>query len=140
AELEAARARTAAVLATVATGVLALDASGRVLLANPRARELLGNPLAVGEEFAAGLAGEWAPVRGAAAAALAGEEGGAAEFEGAGRRLSLQAARLARAPGGLVLAFNDVTQASRAARVLAWGEMARQVAHEIKNPLTPLRL
>jgi nitrogen fixation/metabolism regulation signal transduction histidine kinase len=36
--------------------------------------------------------------------------------------------------------LNDVTDISRAERVLAWGEMARQVAHEIKNPLTPMRL
>jgi signal transduction histidine kinase len=41
---------------------------------------------------------------------------------------------------GAVLALNDVTDLSRAERVLAWGEMARQVAHEIKNPLTPMRL
>jgi nitrogen fixation/metabolism regulation signal transduction histidine kinase len=38
------------------------------------------------------------------------------------------------------MALNDVTDMSRAERVLAWGEMARQVAHEIKNPLTPMRL
>ena len=41
---------------------------------------------------------------------------------------------------GVVIALNDVTDLSRAERVLAWGEMARQVAHEIKNPLTPMRL
>jgi signal transduction histidine kinase len=41
---------------------------------------------------------------------------------------------------GAVLALNDVSDISRAERVLAWGEMARQVAHEIKNPLTPMRL
>ena len=40
----------------------------------------------------------------------------------------------------MVLALTDVTDMSRAERVLAWGEMARQVAHEIKNPLTPMRL
>ena len=40
----------------------------------------------------------------------------------------------------MVIALNDVTDVSRAERVLAWGEMARQVAHEIKNPLTPMRL
>ncbi len=40
----------------------------------------------------------------------------------------------------MVIAINDVTDLSRAERVLAWGEMARQVAHEIKNPLTPMRL
>jgi signal transduction histidine kinase len=140
AELESARARTAAVLATVATGVVALDADGRVLLANPRAGELLGHPLPEGEDFAAGLPAAWEPVRDAITAARSGGEPGEAEFEAGGRRLTLHAARLQRGPGGLVLAFNDVTQASRAARVLAWGEMARQVAHEIKNPLTPLRL
>lgn len=45
-----------------------------------------------------------------------------------------------RRRGGSVLAINDLTNATQAARVLAWGEMARQVAHEIKNPLTPIRL
>jgi nitrogen fixation/metabolism regulation signal transduction histidine kinase len=39
-----------------------------------------------------------------------------------------------------VLTIDDVTEVVRAERVLAWGEMARQVAHEIKNPLTPMRL
>ena len=46
--------------------------------------------------------------------------------------------RLAR--GGAVVTLDDVTELARAQRVLAWGEMARQVAHEIKNPLTPIRL
>jgi nitrogen fixation/metabolism regulation signal transduction histidine kinase len=39
-----------------------------------------------------------------------------------------------------VLTLDDLTDLARAERVLAWGEMARQVAHEIKNPLTPIRL
>jgi two-component system, NtrC family, nitrogen regulation sensor histidine kinase NtrY len=39
-----------------------------------------------------------------------------------------------------VLTIDDVTELATAQRVLAWGEMARQVAHEIKNPLTPIRL
>src|SRR5690606_9027686 len=38
------------------------------------------------------------------------------------------------------IALEDVTREVRSARVLAWGEMARQVAHEIKNPLTPIKL
>jgi two-component system nitrogen regulation sensor histidine kinase NtrY len=41
---------------------------------------------------------------------------------------------------GAVVALEDVTAEVRTARVLAWGEMARQVAHEIKNPLTPIKL
>jgi two-component system, NtrC family, nitrogen regulation sensor histidine kinase NtrY len=50
-------------------------------------------------------------------------------------------ARLTRlSSGGAVLTLDDVTDLARAQRVLAWGEMARQVAHEIKNPLTPIRL
>ncbi len=39
-----------------------------------------------------------------------------------------------------MLVLEDVTSELRSARVLAWGEMARQVAHEIKNPLTPIKL
>jgi nitrogen fixation/metabolism regulation signal transduction histidine kinase len=39
-----------------------------------------------------------------------------------------------------VLTVDDVSEIARAQRVLAWGEMARQIAHEIKNPLTPIRL
>ena len=42
--------------------------------------------------------------------------------------------------GGAVVTVDDVSEIARAERVLAWGEMARQVAHEIKNPLTPIRL
>ena len=140
AELEDARARTAAVLATVATGVVALDARGRVLLANPRAEELLGLSLPAGTAFIPALPAGWAPVRETVGRAMRGETPEDLELEAGGRLVTLQAARLGRAPGGLVLAFNDVTQSARAARVLAWGEMARQVAHEIKNPLTPLRL
>ena len=42
--------------------------------------------------------------------------------------------------GGAVLSLEDVTDELRTERVLAWGQMARQVAHEVKNPLTPIKL
>jgi nitrogen fixation/metabolism regulation signal transduction histidine kinase len=48
--------------------------------------------------------------------------------------------RLMRGARGAVITLDDLTELARAQRVLAWGEMARQVAHEIKNPLTPMRL
>ena len=139
AALESARRRTAAVLADVATGVLALDARGIVIIANPRAREMLGHALVEGEGLAAGLGEAWAPL---ASAMLNFSQGGpaAGELEIEGRRLRFQLERLGTDVGGVVLSLNDITDVTQAERVLAWGEMARQVAHEIKNPLTPLRL
>jgi nitrogen fixation/metabolism regulation signal transduction histidine kinase len=44
------------------------------------------------------------------------------------------------APGGFVLVFDDITVMLQAQREAAWGEVARRLAHEIKNPLTPIRL
>ena len=43
-------------------------------------------------------------------------------------------------PDGLVLVFDDITQLLHAQREAAWGEVARRLAHEIKNPLTPIQL
>jgi nitrogen fixation/metabolism regulation signal transduction histidine kinase len=62
------------------------------------------------------------------------------EFAVGARQIRVQVASLGPAPDGCVIALDDATAFTRAARVLAWGEMARQVAHEIKNPLTPIRL
>jgi signal transduction histidine kinase len=139
--LEEARRRTAAVLATVATGVVGVDPRGRILIANRQAVDLLGTQLEEGEPFLERLPSDWAPLAGAVRRFLddPGDDG-AAEFEVGGRRLTLQLASLGTEVRGVVMALNDVTDVSRAERVLAWGEMARQVAHEIKNPLTPMRL
>ncbi len=139
--LEEARRRTAAVLATVATGVVGIDPQGRVLIANGQAVDLLGIPLHEGEPFLDRLSPEWAPLTGTVRRFLEDPAvDGAAELEVGGRRLTLQLASLGPDVRGVVMALNDVTDVSRAERVLAWGEMARQVAHEIKNPLTPMRL
>jgi len=133
--LEAAERRTSAVLRDVATGVVALAPDGTVLLANPRAVALLGGKMTTGEPIDR--------VHGAIAARVRGFLGSDRDEEGfeiaLGRR-QVQA-RLARlGAGGAVLTLDDVSELARAQRVLAWGEMARQVAHEIKNPLTPIRL
>jgi two-component system, NtrC family, nitrogen regulation sensor histidine kinase NtrY len=139
--LEDARRRTAAVLATVATGVVGVDLQGKVLIANRQAVDLLGTPLEEGEPFLERLTGEWNPLAVAVRRFLANPAGnGAAEMEVGGRRLTIQLASLGPELKGVVMALNDVSDISRAERVLAWGEMARQVAHEIKNPLTPMRL
>jgi signal transduction histidine kinase len=136
AALVEAQRRTDAVLRTVASGVVAVDEGGRVILANPRAEALLGDVPSAGEP----ITGLGAP---AVAARVAGflkarQSADGFELERDGRTLRGQLTRLAR--GGAVLTIDDVTELARAQRVLAWGEMARQVAHEIKNPLTPIRL
>jgi signal transduction histidine kinase len=139
--LEAARRRTSAVLATVATGVVGLDPQGRVLIANRQAIELLGSKLDEGDQLVGKLGPEWKPLTDSVGEFLRDPGADAtAELEVGGRRLSLQLASLGPDVRGVVIALNDVTDVSRAERVLAWGEMARQVAHEIKNPLTPMRL
>jgi two-component system nitrogen regulation sensor histidine kinase NtrY len=140
--LEEARRRTAQVLANVATGVVALEEGLRVTIANPRAEELLGTALTPGELITQATPAEWAPVWKAVEDFVAKGEGGSAEreFTIGDREIRLQLATLGTARDGCVVALNDTTALARAARVLAWGEMARQVAHEIKNPLTPIRL
>ncbi len=142
AAIEEARRHTAQVLANVATGVIAVDEGLRVTLANPRAAELLGARLDPGDLLPRATPGEWLPVWNAVGEFLAarGDRIAEREFEVAGRQIRVQLAPLGPAPEGCVVALDDATALTRAARVLAWGEMARQVAHEIKNPLTPIRL
>ena len=139
--LEAARQRMAAVLRNVATGVVALTRDLGVAVANPRAEELLGRRLEPGAPIDRVPAAEWAPVwRWVREFLRAGSDLGSEEFDVAGRRIRVQASTLGTDAGGGVVALDDITELSHAVRVLAWGEIARQVAHEIKNPLTPLRL
>jgi len=142
AALEEARRRTAQVLANVATGVIAVDAGLRVTMANPRAAELLGAPLAPGDMLPRAAPEQWVAVWEAVREFLDGAGEGIMEREFAvgTRQIRVQLASLGPAPDGCVVALDDATALTRAARVLAWGEMARQVAHEIKNPLTPIRL
>jgi signal transduction histidine kinase len=135
AALEAAERRTSAVLRNVATGVVALGPEGAVTLANPRAEALLGGALPPGKPVAAVHAPTAARVRSFLASGRDEEE-----FEVALGERQLQARLTRLGAGGAVLTLDDVTELARAQRVLAWGEMARQVAHEIKNPLTPIRL
>ncbi len=126
----------------MATGVIAVDATLRVTLLNPRAVELLGSPVAPGNELTAATGREWATVWDDVTRFIALGQDTIAEREVdvGTRRIRVQIALLGPAPDGCVIALDDTTALSRAARVLAWGQMARQVAHEIKNPLTPVRL
>jgi two-component system, NtrC family, nitrogen regulation sensor histidine kinase NtrY len=134
--LEEAQRRTSAVLRNVASGVVAVDTAGVVSLANPRAEALLGRPLPSGTAFATSGDGPVAERVKQFLASPRDEE----EFELDTDQVQLRGTLTRLTRGGAVVTFDDVTELARAQRVLAWGEMARQVAHEIKNPLTPIRL
>ncbi len=140
--LEEARARMAQVLGNVATGVVAVDDGLRVTIANPRAEELLGTRLEPGDVLTRATSPDWVPVWGVVRAFMTAPAGAIAEreFTIGGREIRVQLAPLGANQDGCVVALDDTTALARAARVIAWGEMARQVAHEIKNPLTPIRL
>ena len=132
-----ARRRTEAVLRTVASGVVAVDNAGLVTLANPRAEAVLGRPLPADAQLD-GTGGSDVAER--VRRFLASTQEDATFDMTVGRRqLRGRLTRLSRG-NGAVLTLDDVTELGQAQRVLAWGEMARQVAHEIKNPLTPIRL
>ncbi|HUF25431.1 MAG TPA: ATP-binding protein [Gemmatimonadaceae bacterium] len=135
--LEEAQRRTAAILRNVASGVIAVGPDSRITLANPRAEALFGVPLPSRTPIGAlGVQGLDTRVR-----SFVDGESDEEQFdiEVEGRQLQARLTRLVRG-GGAVLTLDDVTELARAQRILAWGEMARQVAHEIKNPLTPIRL
>ena len=136
--LEDAQRRTTAVLRNVASGVAALDTSGRVVLANPQAESLLDVPLAPGTDWSAVAPAELSRPVIEFLTAADDERAFDLDLDAGARQVRVRLSRLQR--GGVVVTLDDVTQLARAQRVLAWGEMARQVAHEIKNPLTPIRL
>lgn len=139
--LEVARRRTATVLANVATGVVAVDSELRVMIANPRAAELLGSALPSGDTITDIATVQWRPVWEWVRDFMeSGEEFAEEEFAVGDREIRAQVAAMLADPRGCVVALDDTTELSKAVRVLAWGELARQVAHEIKNPLTPIRL
>lgn len=134
--------RTQAIVEDAASGVLAFDADGVVTLANSRARSLLGLPIEVGEALPAGEghAGEF--VRWVSTYFRDGLGESALELQDGERRIRVRARRISLdgPVAGAVVSLEDVTDELRTERVLAWGEMARQVAHEVKNPLTPIKL
>jgi two-component system nitrogen regulation sensor histidine kinase NtrY len=140
AEAETGRQFLDTVLSGVSAGVISLDREGRISAANRQALVLLGLPVdgAHGQPLAA-AAPEFAEL-----VAEAARYGGDAEAEfdvvrdRDTRRLRVRAS--GHADGGLVLTFDDITRLVTAQRNAAWRDVARRIAHEIKNPLTPIQL
>lgn len=134
--------RTQAIVEEAATGVVALDGSGRVTLVNPRAETLLGQEVEVGAPLPEGKGEALELVRWVDLYFRDGLREANTELQMGDRRIRIRARRISgESPlGGAVLSLEDVTDELRTERILAWGEMARQVAHEVKNPLTPIKL
>ena len=182
AEAEDRRRYLETILERVATGVICLDAGGRISIVNTAARRLLGlGPEALGEEASSVFAREdLRPARRDAPRLQRPARLGRNERRGRGRRRARRArvraadycplARLGSgfaAPeevalvrdgremhlavatttlqgedgaAGAVVVLDDVTPLMRAQKVAAWRDVARRLAHEIKNPLTPIQL
>ena len=150
--VEAQRAYLETVLRRLSTGVLTLDGDRRLVTANRAATEILGVDLdaMVGAtlETLADRHPELDPLvhnlferleKTAADGAREGrEEVGVATPRGR-RTLVCSAASLAGGEGDVIV-FDDVTEFIQAQRNAAWSEVARRLAHEIKNPLTPIQL
>ncbi|MBT8396967.1 MAG: HAMP domain-containing protein [Gemmatimonadetes bacterium] len=134
--------RTQAIVEEAATGVVALDSAGKVTLANPRAEALLKEEIQPGEPLP-GREGEAKElVRWVDLYFRDGLREANTEFQISRRRIRVRARRVTGEDpfAGAVLSLEDVTDELRTERILAWGEMAQQVAHEVKNPLTPIKL
>jgi signal transduction histidine kinase len=134
--------RTQAIMEEAAVGMVALDPAGRVTLVNPRAEGLLGADVAVGEPLSVPTPLGQELKRWLGAFLASEDQEAIGELHVEAERFRVRARRLGQegASGGAVVALENVTDELRTERVLAWGEMARQVAHEVKNPLTPIKL
>lgn len=151
-QLESARTRLQTILDNLTPGVIVLDREGRIETVNPGATRILRQPLQA--HIGRGLheVPELVPLADAVAQRFEGllgapDEGQVQPWQDA---FVLQEGRpdavtlLARGvgmPGGMrLLVFDDITEVVSAQRAQAWAEVARRLAHEIKNPLTPIQL
>ena len=150
-QLEASKGYLESILAHLSSGVIAFDEKHTVTSANPIAAQLLGVDL---QTLLGVNVSEWnekAPQLAPLAAALTPRADGEAQNEwqaqieltldGGAKTLLVRGSRLpAEIDNGYVVVFDDVTRLIQAQRDAAWGEVARRLAHEIKNPLTPIQL
>ncbi|MBB6424538.1 ATP-binding protein [Sphingopyxis sp. JAI128] len=134
-QLEARRSFIEAVLSGVSSAVVSVDADHRILLANSAAERLIcqsaecltGRPLAdVAPELAQLL--------------ISDEREAIVQLARKDAEPATLAAKAVAQGDGFVLSFEDITQQLLDQRRAAWSDVARRIAHEIKNPLTPIQL
>lgn len=133
-QLETRRAFIEAVLSSVTAGVVALDAEGRILLVNRSAETLLEPE---GVDIEGKILGDVSSELGEFMTGEARDANVAIAAEGGQRTLAVKRVRYA---DGAVLTFDDITDQLTDQRRAAWSDIARRIAHEIRNPLTPIQL
>jgi len=133
-QLDARRAFMEAVLSSVTAGVVALDSNNRILLTNRSAETLLQKGQ---EEIEGKLLEEASPELDEF---LRGDQGEANVTVVVGGDQRTLAVKRVRYQDGSVLTFDDITDQLTDQRRAAWSDIARRIAHEIKNPLTPIQL
>jgi two-component system nitrogen regulation sensor histidine kinase NtrY len=149
-DVEGRRRYVETILERIATGVVSVDSAGRIGTVNNAAARLLGVDRSVSGRPVSAVFGraELKPL------AILIDEASRSRTElrpqevaitrdGREMHLAVMTTPLTRDDGvseGLVLVFDDVTPLIRAQKVAAWREVARRLAHEIKNPLTPIQL
>jgi nitrogen fixation/metabolism regulation signal transduction histidine kinase len=129
--LEASKSHIESILANLSAGVLVFDHELQLSISNHGAQAILGAEL---DAFAARMPEHFA---------ARGAEGWQIELalKGTAKTLHARGVRLPQVTGGgYVVVIDDVTQLIHAQRATAWAEVARRLAHEIKNPLTPIQL
>ncbi|MEZ5737865.1 MAG: ATP-binding protein [Novosphingobium sp.] len=134
-QLEERRAFMEAVLESVTAGIISLNSDGNVLLMNSTAQKLLfdrSGPGPVGLSL-----DEISPQ--IAALVDAGLARGIVQYNKGGELLTL-AVKVSEDRTGHVITFEDITRQLLDQRQAAWSDVARRIAHEIKNPLTPIQL
>lgn len=133
-QLDSRRAFTEAVLAGVTAGVLSVDRQGVIGLANRSAEILLeAQEQALVDRPLADVAPELAGI-------IEGGQGEGVVQIARGDDTQTLAIKLVEVSGGYVLTFDDISQQLADQRHAAWADVARRIAHEIKNPLTPIQL
>ena len=155
-DLERRRLQLEAVLANVGTGVIVVEHSGEITTFNHSLSQLLdlNSKDALGKIYSVVLQGEALPLVGLidrSLLALKKVEGAApdvSQFNFKGNEQIKTLAAIASplwennqtSPWGVVVVVDDMTHLIKGQREMAWREVARRIAHEIKNPLTPIKL
>jgi two-component system nitrogen regulation sensor histidine kinase NtrY len=144
-QLDDRRRFTEAMLAGVSAGVIGIDPSGRVDLVNRSAAQLLGRQPKdlIGRPLRAvlpPLTELFDQARGKPSGSAEGQVAMVVEGQQKNFTVRVTTEKSGEEDHGHVITFDDITELMTAQRNSAWADIARRIAHEIKNPLTPIQL